>query len=157
MKRKSLKQTKADALQKLGTLKTKVKDNLKTKNNNVTFLPSIYKLLISLKIYTVKTLWLDKIFSTVVATFVNLLRATFSIIIKANLILAVIVYITQMLGVENTLTSELYIYLGLFLYYTFKDTLLDYTGNLYDFIKNCVLKLISNLHEVKVNEEKLTQ
>lgn len=151
MKRKTLNKTKAEALQKLGTLKSKVKDTIKTRTKNVSFIPSIYKLLISLYAFVIKTLWLDKITSNVAAKNIKLLNATFRFIIKANLLLAVAIYIAQVFGVENAFTYELYIYLGYFLYYAFRDTILDYTGNLYDLIKNGLEKIFSKLHEVKVN------
>lgn len=151
MKRKTLKQTKADALNKLGSLKTKVKETIKTKTKEVSVLPSISKLMIASKAFRIKTLWLDKISSTVVATYVKLLRTTFGIIIKANLILAVIVYITQILGVENSFTYDLYVYLALFLYYTFRDTIFDYSGVGFDFFKSAMQNLFSKLYDVKVN------
>nr|YP_010455126.1 hypothetical protein NYK79_mgp22 [Porodaedalea mongolica]UUA03968.1 hypothetical protein [Porodaedalea mongolica]WCF76735.1 hypothetical protein [Porodaedalea mongolica] len=148
----AIRQTKTDALNKLNNLKstaaariTKVKPLSAVRQSKTT----IAKMFSAAGKYLIKILYLDKLDKKTLWFVMSTLSITFRFIVYTHLIVALLIYLSQLLDIEHKFTWDLYIYLFYIVYYFLRDSILDISNRIYSTIRSIMERLISNLHNVK--------
>nr|YP_010697770.1 hypothetical protein P1R16_mgp26 [Porodaedalea niemelaei]WCF76666.1 hypothetical protein [Porodaedalea niemelaei] len=140
--------TKTNALSKLNNLKITAASRI-TKVKSMSSKFSINKLLSSLGNYLVKILYLDKLNKKTLLFIMSIVSTVFRFIVYTHLIVALLIYLSQLLDIEHKFTWDLYIYLFYIVYYFLRDSILDISNRIYSTIRSIMERLIYNLHEVK--------
>lgn len=144
--------TKTQALTKLSNIKTKMR-KISTKSFFTQFFNAVGK-------YLYKTLYLDKLDKNTVLLLIFIFRTTLKAGVYTNVIIALFIYLSQILDLEHKFTWELYFYLFYLVYYFFRDLVFDISNRIYSLLRSIMEKFISNLHDVKEtvdNKNSITQ
>lgn len=141
MKKTNLKITKAQAISKLKSVRTRLKTI-----SNKSFLTNMLN---SIGNYLFKLLHLNKLDKKTVLFIIFILRATLKVGVYTNLSIALLVYISQILDLEHKFTWELYLYIVYMVYYFIRDFIFDLSNRIYSIFRSLMERFITNLHEVK--------